>query len=133
MLLSGSAPLPADVVAQFTSATGIEVHQGYGLTEAAPVVTSTLGQPLRPRSVGRPLTGIEVRLVDERIKHWMGEGAVATDRVAKFLGKADLAPMPVFPEQPKQSLPKKKAQERAAAGAAAAAAPAEGAAPAAAS
>ncbi|MDN3565961.1 30S ribosomal protein S16 [Paeniroseomonas aquatica] len=61
-----------------------------------------------------------VRLVDERIKHWLGEGAVATDRVAKFLGKADLAPMPVFPEQPKQSLPKKKAQERAAAAAAAA-------------
>ena len=59
-----------------------------------------------------------VRLVDERIKHWLGEGAVATDRVAKFLGKADLAPMPVFPEQPKQSLPKKKAQERAAAAAA---------------
>ena len=61
-----------------------------------------------------------VRLVDERIKHWLGEGAVATDRVAKFLGKADLAPMPVYPEQPKQSLPKKKAQERAAAAAAAA-------------
>ena len=61
-----------------------------------------------------------VRLVDERIKHWLGEGAVATDRVAKFLGKADLAPMPVYAEQPKQSAPKKKAQERAAAAAAAA-------------
>jgi small subunit ribosomal protein S16 len=59
-----------------------------------------------------------VRLVDERLKHWIGNGAVATDRVAKFLGKAGLAPMPAFPEQPKQSLPKKKAQERAAAAAA---------------
>jgi small subunit ribosomal protein S16 len=35
--------------------------------------------------------------------------------VAKFLGKAGLAPMPVFREQPIQSAPKKKAQERAAA------------------
>ena len=61
-----------------------------------------------------------VRLVDERIKHWLGEGAVATDRVAKFLGKADLAPMPAWNEQPKQSAPKKKAQERAKAAAAAA-------------
>jgi len=35
--------------------------------------------------------------------------------VAKFLGHAGLAPMPVFKDQPKQSAPKKKAQERAAA------------------
>ena len=61
-----------------------------------------------------------VKLEGERIAHWLGQGALATNRVAKFLGKADLAPMPVFPEQPKQSLPKKKAQERAAAAAAAA-------------
>jgi small subunit ribosomal protein S16 len=58
-----------------------------------------------------------VRLKDERIKYWLSQGALATDRVAKFLGKAGVAPMPVFPEQPKQSLPKKKAQERAAANA----------------
>jgi small subunit ribosomal protein S16 len=61
-----------------------------------------------------------VKLKGERIAHWLGNGAQATDRVAKFLGHAGLAPMPVFPEQPKQSAPKKKAQERAAAAAAAA-------------
>ncbi len=60
-----------------------------------------------------------IRLKGERITHWISQGAVATDRVAKFLGKAGLAPMPVFAEQPKQSAPKKKAQERAAAAAAA--------------
>jgi putative spermidine/putrescine transport system substrate-binding protein len=54
-----------------------------------------------------------IKLVDERIAHWLSQGALATDRVAKFLGHAGLAPMPVFPEQPKQSAPKKKAQERA--------------------
>ena len=58
-----------------------------------------------------------IRLKDDRIGHWLSEGALATDRVAKFLGKAGLAPMPEFREQPKQSLPKKKAQERAAAAA----------------
>jgi len=61
-----------------------------------------------------------IKLVDERIAHWLSVGALATDRVAKFLGKAGLAPMPVFPEQPKKSAPKKKAQERAAAAATAA-------------
>jgi small subunit ribosomal protein S16 len=55
-----------------------------------------------------------VTLVSERLTHWLNQGAQATDRVAKFLGKAGLAPMPVYPEQPKQSAPKKKAVERAA-------------------
>jgi len=55
-----------------------------------------------------------IRLRAERVTHWLSVGALATDRVAKFLGKAGLAPMPVFPEQPIQSAPKKKAQERAA-------------------
>ena len=63
--------------------------------------------------------GERVRLENERIEHWISEGAVATDRVAKFLGRAGIIEMPVYPEQPKQSAPKKKAQERAAAAAAA--------------
>ena len=54
-----------------------------------------------------------IRLVDERVRHWLGQGAVATDRVARFLGRAGLAPMPAWREQPVQSAPKKKAQERA--------------------
>ncbi len=58
-----------------------------------------------------------IKLVGERITHWMSHGAQPTDRVAKFLGHAGLAPMPVFREQPIQSAPKKKAQERAAQGA----------------
>ncbi|MCX5617942.1 30S ribosomal protein S16 [Bombella sp. TMW 2.2543] len=61
-----------------------------------------------------------VRLNDERIKHWLEKGAQATDRVARFLGNAGLAPKPAFREQPKKSAPKKKAQERAAAAAEAA-------------
>jgi len=61
-----------------------------------------------------------VRLTEERVAHWLAHGAVATDRVAKFLGRAGLAPEPELREQPKKSAPKKKAQERAAAAAAAA-------------
>ena len=54
-----------------------------------------------------------IRLVGERITHWLSQGAQPTERVAKFLGHAGLAPMPVYREQPIQSAPKKKAQERA--------------------
>ena len=63
-----------------------------------------------------------IRLVQERITHWLSEGAIATDRVARFLGNAGLMAKPTYSEQPKQSAPKKKAQERAKAEAAAAAA-----------
>jgi long-chain acyl-CoA synthetase len=66
LVLSGSAPLEAEVIEQFTSLTGIPVHQGYGLTEAAPVVTSTLcSKEPHAGSVGAALPGIELRLVDE--------------------------------------------------------------------
>jgi small subunit ribosomal protein S16 len=54
-----------------------------------------------------------VRLFDARIQHWMSQGALPTDRVAKFLGRAGLAPMPAVREQPIKSAPGKKAQERA--------------------
>ena len=42
LVASGSAPLARAVMEEFTARTGVPVHQGYGLTEAAPVVTSTL-------------------------------------------------------------------------------------------
>jgi long-chain acyl-CoA synthetase len=66
-VLSGSAPLDPDLVASFEKRTGLVVQQGYGLTEASPVVTSTLcsAEPDR-RSVGAPLPGIELKLVDDR-------------------------------------------------------------------
>ncbi|GAA1135318.1 class I adenylate-forming enzyme family protein [Nocardioides aquiterrae] len=66
LVLSGSAPLSPEAIERFTARTGIPVHQGYGLTEAAPVVTSTLcSTDPEPGSVGAALPGVELRLVDE--------------------------------------------------------------------
>jgi long-chain acyl-CoA synthetase len=74
LVLSGSAPLEPAVVEEFTAITGIAVHQGYGLTEAAPVVTSTLcSADPQPGSVGAALPGIELRLVDETYGQVEGE------------------------------------------------------------
>lgn len=65
-ILSGSAPLAPELTEAFSDRTGLRIHQGYGLTEAAPVVTSTqCSATPDPRSVGAPLPGISVRLVDE--------------------------------------------------------------------
>ncbi len=64
-LLSGAGPLAEDLVREFESRTGIVVEQGYGLTEAAPIVTSTIGTPVhKPGSAGRAVPGVEVRVVD---------------------------------------------------------------------
>ncbi len=48
----------------------------------------------------------------DKAKHWLGVGALPSDRVAKFLAQAELLAAPVQREQSKSHLPKKKAQER---------------------
>ncbi len=48
----------------------------------------------------------------ERLKYWVSVGAQATDRVAHFMGKAGIIPMPAYGNNPQKSQPKKKAQER---------------------
>jgi small subunit ribosomal protein S16 len=60
-----------------------------------------------------------VTLQAERIRHWLGVGALPTDRVARFLGDAGLIEKPPIRETPSKSAPKAKAQERAKAAAAA--------------
>ena len=47
--------------------TGRHIFEGYGLTETAPVLTSTLvSEVAKPGSIGKPVPGIELRLLDER-------------------------------------------------------------------
>jgi small subunit ribosomal protein S16 len=54
-----------------------------------------------------------VTLKPERIQHWLGVGALPTDRVARFLGDAGLIEKPPIPDNPLKSTPKARAQERA--------------------
>ncbi|MEE2662332.1 MAG: 30S ribosomal protein S16, partial [Pseudomonadota bacterium] len=53
-----------------------------------------------------------IKLNDERIKHWLGVGAKPSDRVAKFLGQAEIITMPSIRETPKKSAPRAKTLER---------------------
>jgi small subunit ribosomal protein S16 len=53
-----------------------------------------------------------VTLNDERIRHWLGVGAKPSDRVAKFLGQAEIIEMPGIRETPKKSAPRAKTLER---------------------
>jgi len=64
LALSGAARLPPRAAERMRAAFGLDIAEGYGLTEAGPVVTSSAGFERRPGSVGRVLDGQQVRLVD---------------------------------------------------------------------
>ncbi|MGZ6826107.1 MAG: AMP-binding protein, partial [Mycobacteriales bacterium] len=67
LALSGAAPLPPNVLHRVLDVTGHHVFEGYGLTETAPVLTSTLmSEVAKAGSIGRPVPGVELRLLDER-------------------------------------------------------------------
>jgi long-chain acyl-CoA synthetase len=77
--VSGGAPLAGEVARQFLAVTGRQVHQGYGLTETAPVLTMGLASPVpKATSIGRPAPGVEVRLV-------AGDGSVVAEITADGL------------------------------------------------
>jgi long-chain acyl-CoA synthetase len=65
LAVAGAADLPASVATAFLERFGVTIYEGYGLTEAAPIV-STTAVDRRPRfgSIGPPLPGVDVRLVD---------------------------------------------------------------------
>lgn len=77
VLISGAAPLDPITQDRVGTLTGRQVHQGYGLTETAPVVTTDLASPtVKAGSIGRPIPGVEVRLVggDGADIVWLGAG-----------------------------------------------------------
>jgi long-chain acyl-CoA synthetase len=62
--VSGAAPLDPATAHRFLEATRHPIFEGYGLTETAPVLTTSLASPVpKIGSVGRPVPGVEVRLV----------------------------------------------------------------------
>jgi long-chain acyl-CoA synthetase len=66
LAVSGAAPLPAAVLTRILDVTGHHVFEGYGLTETSPVLTTTLmSEVAKPDSIGRPVPGVELRLLDE--------------------------------------------------------------------
>ncbi|MEU2073397.1 long-chain fatty acid--CoA ligase [Streptomyces sp. NPDC013489] len=63
--VSGGAALPAELIKQVRERLGVQVLEGYGLSETSPVVTfSDPAREPRPGSIGVPIWGVEVKLVD---------------------------------------------------------------------
>jgi long-chain acyl-CoA synthetase len=72
--VSGAAALDPEVRRAVRRRYGVDLTEGYGLTEASPAVTSGLGHGAPDGSIGVPLPGVEMRLVDTS-----GEDALVGD------------------------------------------------------
>ncbi len=74
--ISGGAPL-GERLAHFFRGIGLDVREGYGLTETSPVVAANFDDGVRLGTVGRPLPGVTVRIADD------GEVLILGDNVFK--------------------------------------------------
>lgn len=70
MCVSGAAPLPVQVLKEFEAKFHIPLIEGYGLSEASPVVTKNpLDSTRKPGSIGLPIPHVEVSIQDESGRH----------------------------------------------------------------
>jgi len=64
LVVSGGASLPVEVARKWMKLTGVDIREGYGLTEASPVVALTPAGGGKEGSIGLPLPGTIVSIVD---------------------------------------------------------------------
>ena len=64
MCPAGGAPFPVELMERWRRATGLEIYEGYGMSEMAPISATTRASGVRPGSVGRPVPGGDVQVVD---------------------------------------------------------------------
>ncbi|MGR6966169.1 class I adenylate-forming enzyme family protein [Geodermatophilus sp. URMC 61] len=79
MASSGAAPLPEEVWTAMRERAAVTVWEGYGLTEACPVVASTLATGrAKPNCIGGPVPGVELQLRDTALHEPVEEDDVPT-------------------------------------------------------
>ncbi len=64
--ISGGEPLPMAVAEAFEKRFNVPIYEGYGQTEAAPVVTLNTPEARQPGTIGRPVPGVEVAIWDDQ-------------------------------------------------------------------
>lgn len=65
MCVSGGAALPVEVLHGFEDAFDCVILEGYGLSETSPIASFNLPEVRKPGSIGLPIEGTEMRVVDE--------------------------------------------------------------------
>ena len=83
--LSAGEPLNPEVIEQVRHAWGVTIRDGYGQTETTAQIGNSPGQPVKPGSMGRPLVGYDVVLLDDE-DHPSDEGEICLDMARHPLG-----------------------------------------------
>lgn len=78
-ILGAGEPLNPDVIAQVEKAWGLTIRDGFGQTETTLQIGNTPGQPVKPGSMGRPMPGVPVVLVDPITGEPADEGEICLD------------------------------------------------------
>jgi acetyl-CoA synthetase len=78
-VVSAGEPLNPEVVRKVQDCWGLTIRDGYGQTETTALVGNTPDQKLKPGSMGRPLPGYRIRLLDTT-GHGASEGQLSVDR-----------------------------------------------------
>ena len=74
--VSGAAPCPWDLAQEWRARTGIRIVRGYGMTELFRPISYQAMDPIEsPDAIGRPVPGVEIRIVDDTGRH-LPNGAV---------------------------------------------------------
>jgi long-chain acyl-CoA synthetase len=64
--VAGGASLPVEILKEFKARFHVDILEGYGLSETSPVATfNQKDRPAKPGSIGYPIWGVEVRLIDD--------------------------------------------------------------------
>jgi long-chain acyl-CoA synthetase len=95
LAISGAAALPVEVFTKFEQKYGLPLLEGYGLTEASPVVSlNPLKGKRKPGSIGLPLPGVRIKIISDEgaeLKvEQIGELCCSGDNVMRgYFGKDD--------------------------------------------
>lgn len=85
-VVGAGEPLNPEVIEQVERAWGLTIRDGFGQTETTASVGNTPGSTLKPGSMGRPLPGVPVVLVDpatDEVVTGVGEGEICLDRARR--------------------------------------------------
>ncbi len=85
-VVGAGEPLNPEIIERVREAWGLTLRDGYGQTETTAQIGNTPGQPLKPGSMGRPLPGYEVVLVDPATGEPAEEGEICLDLSQRPLG-----------------------------------------------
>ena len=85
--ISAGEPLNPEVMRVWKDMTGTDVYDGYGQTETINIVANIPGVEVRPGSMGRPVPGVEVDIIDDR-------GNVVPDGEVGHIGVKITSPYP---------------------------------------